>query len=342
MATKHAPSPTLVRNSSGRFYVLLAGAIGLVLVGWAAWERGLFAQRPASSSLTLADIPFQGERAYGYLKEICAIGPRVSGTAGMTKQQELLTAHFEKLGAKVSRQEFQARHPQTGNFVGMTNLIVEWHPERKERILLCGHYDTRPFPDEDPINPRGEFLGANDGGSSTALLMELGNEMPGLKCKYGIDFVFFDGEELVFDKARDPYFLGSEYFARAYVAEPPAHKYKAAVLLDMVGDKQLALFREVNSLRTVPQRALVADIWGVAERLKVKEFIPYTRYEVRDDHLALNEIARIPAIDIIDFEYPTSRGPNYWHTTQDIPENCSALSLAKVGWVVRTWLERVK
>lgn len=322
---------------------MVAGA-GMALIGLALWNNGTLAwsQRAAKSQLTLADIPIDGERAYGYLKQICAIGPRISGSPGMLQQQELLKKHFEVLGGRVTLQKFEARNPLDGGRVPMANLLVEWHPEKKERILLCCHYDTRPYPDQDRVNPRGPFVGANDGASGAALLMELAHALPGLKCRYGVDFVLFDGEELVYDGDRDPYFLGSEHFARDYVASRPGHKYKCGVLVDMIGDAQLQIFREVNSMRTIPTRQLVGDIWGVARDLGVKEFVAVTRYEVRDDHLALNQIARIPTIDIIDFEYPTARGPNYWHTTQDVPENCSALSLAKVGWVLKTWLERVR
>ena len=326
------------------FAGLVVFGVGLALFVLALWNNGTLAwsQRQAESKLALDDIPFNGERAYGYLKQICEIGPRVSGTEGMRRQQELLKTHFESLGGRVSLQEFPARNPLDGGRVPMANMIVEWYPEKTERILLCCHYDTRPFPDQDPVNPKGLFLGANDGASGAALLMELAHEMPSLRCRYGVDFVLFDGEELVYDGNRDPYFLGSEHFARDYLASRPPHKYKCGVLVDMIGDAQLQIFREVNSMRTIPQRQLVADIWGVARSLGVKEFVAVTRYEVRDDHLALNNIARIPTIDIIDFEYPRARGPNYWHTTKDVPENCSALSLAKVGWVLKTWLERVR
>jgi glutaminyl-peptide cyclotransferase len=324
------------------YYVaLVLMVVGLVAL--AAWNNGSEAvQRTAVSKSKLSDIPFDGERAYGYLKDLCAIGPRVSGTEGMRQQQEYLQAHFEKLGGNVTLQKFAARHPLDGARVELANMIVEWHPERKERILLCAHYDTRPFPDRDPVNPRGIFLGANDGASGTAVLAEMANYMPGLKSRYGVDFVLFDAEELVYDSNRDPYFLGSEHFAREYAASPPSHRYKWGVLLDMVGDTHLQIYREVNSMRTREQRELVAAIWNTARDVGVREFIHVTRYEIRDDHIPLNEIARIPTINIIDFEYPTARGPSYWHTTQDIPENCSPLSLAKVGWVVKTWLERVK
>jgi peptidase M28-like protein len=318
----------------------LAGLAALAL-----WNRGDAPawQRPsATKARKQSEIPFNGERAYGHLKELCAIGPRVSGSEGMRRQQALLKNHFEKLGGRVSLQDFTARHPQTGQPVKMANLIVQWHPERLERILLCAHYDTRPFPDQDPVDRRGIFLGANDGASGTALLCELGQAMPGLPSKYGVDFVLFDGEELVYDGNRDPYFLGSEYFAREYAANPPPHKYKWGVLLDMVGDAQLQIYRETNSLRTAEQRRVVGDIWSIARELGVREFSNGPGYEIRDDHLALNDIARIPTIDIIDFDYPSARGPSYWHTTQDVPEKCSPQSLAKVGWVLKTWLERLK
>jgi len=140
----------------------------------------------------------------------------------------------------------------------------------------------------------------------------------------------------------DPYFLGSEHFAHEYIANPPGHRYRAGVLLDMVGDAQLQLPWEVNSMRTREQKQIVNDIWGIARDLGVREFLTRSGPEVRDDHLALNDIAKIPTIDIIDFEYPTPRGVSYWHTTQDVPEKCSPLSLAKVGWVLKTWLERQK
>ncbi len=101
------------------------------------------------NALTLADIPFDGEQAYEYLQEICEIGTRVSASRGMLAQQKLLADYFEKLGAKVIYQRFRVRHPVDGSPVSMANLIVQWHPQRKERILLCTHYDTRPFPDRD-------------------------------------------------------------------------------------------------------------------------------------------------------------------------------------------------
>ncbi len=315
--------------------------VGLVLVVYFAWfhSNGEAGSQRGRGDLALEDIPFDGRQSYAYLKEICELGPRPSGSDAMAKQQKMLSDHFRKLGGKVTLQEFPERHPQDGSRVTLANLIVEWHPDRRERILLCAHYDTRPYPDRDPRNRRGTFLGANDGASGVALLMELGRHMPDLEGPYGVDFVLFDGEEFVFDRDRDPYFLGSEHFAREYVANPPDHKYRAGVLLDMVGDAELQIYQERYSLRKA--RSLTLDIWNTARDLGVKEFIARSRHELQDDHLALNDIAKIPTCDVIDFDYPRpGAAQSFWHTEADAPDKCSDLSLAKVGWVMLEWLKR--
>jgi hypothetical protein len=287
------------------------------------------------SQLRVEDIPFNGERAYKYLKQVSAIGRRPSGSPGMEAQQKLLAAHFRKLGGEVEFQRFRARHPGDGSAVPMANLIVHWNPKSKQRILLCAHYDTLPFPMLDRRNPRGTFVGANDGASGVAVLMELGNEMPNLSCKYGVDFVFFDGEEFIFSEWHR-YFLGSEHFARVYAKNPPPYRYRWGVLLDMVGDADLQIYQERYSMSWNDTRPLVEEIWATARRLGVKEFIPRKKYAIRDDHLALHDIGKIPACDVIDYDYPP------WHTQGDVPERCSALSLAKVGWVIREWLKTVE
>jgi hypothetical protein len=292
-------------------------------------------QQPAGKELTLADIPFNGERAYEYLKQICAIGPRITNTPGMKEQQELLTKPFEALGATVTRQEFKDRqggNPR-GKLTPMTNLIVSWHPERRERILLCAHYDTRPFPDRDPLNPRGTFVGANDGASGTALLMELAHQMKDLPGKVGVDFALFDGEEFVFADG-DAYFLGSEYFASDYANARQPYRYRAAVLMDLVGDADLQIYPDKQTLSWADSRPLVEAIWNTAKRLGVSEFSRNRGYDILDDHVKLHDIGKIPSCDLIDFDYP------YWHTEGDVPARCSALSLAKVGWVVQEWLKR--
>jgi Zn-dependent M28 family amino/carboxypeptidase len=212
----------------------------------------------------------------------------------------------------------------------MSNLIVTWNPKATDRVLICCHYDTRPFPDRDRRNPRGLFVGANDGASGVALLMELGNHMQDLHPSRGVDFVFFDGEELVYHD-QGKFFLGSTYFAEQYRDAPPPYRYAAGVLLDMVGDSNLDLFPEKNSVRLAP--GVTKSLWTIAKSLKIREFHQTPKHEVSDDHLSLNEIAHIPTCDVIDFDYP------YWHTTMDVPNRCSGESLVKVGRVLVRWLE---
>lgn len=305
----------------------------MVVVYMVLANRGPNGDAHASTSdLRLEDIPFNGQRAYEYLKQICDLGRRPSGSPGMAAQQKLLTEHFTRLGASVERQEFRIRHPLDGTPVPMANLIVRWHPQSRQRILLCTHYDTLPYPMLDRVDPQGVFVGANDGGSGVAILMELGHEMPTLKTAYGVDFLFIDGEEFIFDENGE-YFLGSEYFARQYVQNPPEHRYRWGVLLDMVGDADLQLYQERYSLSWRDTRPLVEEIWATARRLGVREFVPRPRHSIRDDHLMLHDVGKIPTCDIIDFDYPA------WHTRADTPAQCSPLSLAKVGWVVREWMK---
>jgi Zn-dependent M28 family amino/carboxypeptidase len=280
-------------------------------------------------------VEFSGERAMRHLEAICDLGPRPSGSPAMDRQRALLARHFRAAGATVTGQAFQIRDRRTGAPVHLENLIVTWHPDRAERVLLAAHYDTRPFPDRDPVDPEGVFLGANDGASGVAVLMELAAAMPGLPGPVGVDFVLFDAEEYVVHP-RDPYFLGSAYFARQYAADRRAgrlpHAYRAGVLLDMVADRDLQIWQEQHSVDWPDTKPVVDSIWDVARRLEVREFVPRPKHAVQDDHLPLRMIGGIPTCNIIDFDYP------HWHTTSDTPAQCAAESLSAVGRVVLAWL----
>lgn len=294
---------------------------------------------PYSEEIVLptARVEFDGPFAMDVLRQTCALGPRISGTREMSQQQEQLTQHFQWCRAQVALQKFQAMHPLHGRPVDLANLVVRWHPDRKKRILIACHYDTRPMADRDTKNPQGEFLGANDGASGVGLLAELGRHIAVMDGKYGVDFVFFDAEELVYVAGRDPLFLGSIHFANEYAARRWDVKYEYGILVDMIGDKELQLYFEQNSLEHAPR--ITKSIWAVAKELQVTEFIAKPKHQIRDDHIPLNTIARIPTCDIIDFDYPNEQVGNiYWHTQQDIPDNCSAESLGKVGRVLLEWL----
>lgn len=292
-----------------------------------------------TGSVSIANEPaqFSGTRAMEYLEAICELGPRPSGSEGMEKQRELLIRHFQKAGATVFRQAFRSRDGRNGDWVRMENLIVSWHPERNDRVLLGAHYDTRPYPDRDRRDPRGIFLGANDGASGVAVLMELADSVAELKGTVGVDFVLFDAEEYVFEERRDSYCLGSLFFARQYASSRKAgtisYAYRCGVILDMVGDRNLTIWQEQQSVDWHDTRPVVESIWATAKQLQIQEFVPRPKYLINDDHVPLRMTGGIPTCDIIDFDYP------HWHTTQDIPENCSAHSLGLVGRVILSWLQ---
>jgi glutaminyl-peptide cyclotransferase len=283
-------------------------------------------------------VPFDGKKAMKYLESICDLGPRVSGTKQMKKQQELIKKHFEDLGAKVTFQSFDAKQNSVKGTIPMTNIIVSFHPEKKRRVIICSHYDTRPIADQepDPRDWRKPFLSANDGGSGVALMMELGNHMKDLKTNVGVDFVIFDGEEYIFvaqGGQRDRYFIGSEHFAQEWRKKKDRVDYAAAILLDMIAGKDLYLPVEINSYRF--HKKLVEEVWSIAKEQNVKAFTWKEGHEVQDDHLALQKVG-IPAIDIIDFDYA------HWHKLSDTPAQCSAASFEGVAKVLSVWLQRTK
>jgi hypothetical protein len=295
--------------------------------------------RNAPPAAAVLAVKFDGARAMGYLRKLCDIGPRISGSEGMTKQRVVIKEHFEPLGGKVEFQRFTASQVSQFRPVELANVIITWHPERERRVILCCHYDTRPYADQEPNRSKWTepFVSANDGTAGVAWLMELGHHMKDLPTQVGVDFVVFDGEEYVFDedpfKPRDKYFLGSDYFAGEYKRVPPKHSYTAAVLLDMAAGRNPSFPFEKNSF--FKAQALAKEIWGTAAEQEVRSFKNVLGQEVRDDHLALNRVG-IPAVDIIDFDYP------HWHHLSDRPENCSGQTMEEVAKVLTVWLQRAR
>ena len=288
-----------------------------------------------------AEIKFDAERSLKYVKLLCDLGPRVSGTEAMKKQQLLLEKHFKDLGATVTRQEFKARQASRRAETEMTNLVISWHPDKARRVILCSHYDTRPIADQE--RERGNwnkpFVSANDGTSGAAMMMELAHHMKDLKTEVGVDFVLFDGEEYIFETqatgGNDRYFIGSEYFAEDYAKTKNTrkHQYAAAVLMDLCHAKDAKLRVEQYSYTAAPE--LVDQIWTLAGKLGAKSFRYERGYEVQDDHLALNRVG-IPAVDLIDFDYP------HWHKLTDTADKVSGDQMAEVAKVMAAWFTRIK
>ena len=339
------PTPTAPR---ARPWLRIAGGLGLLAVGGlgtalvaAPGLRTIMAE-PADTPASLKPAAIDGDRAFGYLKAICALGPHPAGSAANARVRQLVADHFTKHGGAVREQPFAGRDPVSGAELAMANLVGSWFPDRAERIVLCAHYDSRPFPDEDPDPAKRKipFIGANDPASGIAMLMEIAHHLNDSPTAWGVDLVLFDTEELVYGSGPNQtgeYFLGSKHFAQTYARARREKKGKdrieAAILFDLIGGKDLVVPRDPYSMEFAP--SLVNDVWRVAQALKVPQFRTEYGPQVTDDHLPLNNVG-IPAIDLIDFHYP------HWHKAADLPENCSAASLATVGRVVTAWMNKPK
>lgn len=210
----------------------------------------------------------------------------------------------------------------------MTNLIASFNSKESQRIFLAAHWDTRPMADRDPDpnNRNTPILGANDGASGVAVLLEIARNLSLSSPEIGVDIILFDGEDFGDEGDLDEYFLGSRIFAENSVNYKP----RFGILLDMIGDAQLAIPVEGYSQEYLPH--IVNKIWSTAESLGEYVFERRTGSYIEDDHKMLIEKG-IPCIDLIDFAYP-DESHRYWHTLEDTPDKCSPESLGSVGRVL--------
>ncbi len=273
---------------------------------------------------------FDGASAFAFLEQQCALGPRYPGSPGHAAIRRYIAGKLEEFGAGVTRQPFEAVL-STGDTLRLENITGSYRPEARARILLCAHYDTRPRADResDPANRAKPILGANDGASGVAVLLEIARLCAVSEPSVGVDLVFFDGEDYGEEGRTDDYLLGSRRHAKSLGARRP----NAVILLDMVGERDSRIPIEGFSAAASP--ALCARIFGIARSLRIPNFVQAKGPSIIDDHLPYIQ-AGVPAIDLIDFDY------RYWHTLADTPDKCSGESLAAVGAVLvrYVWEER--
>jgi Iap family predicted aminopeptidase len=258
---------------------------------------------------------FDGARAFEHLKNLVAIGPRPAGSPQIRQARAYITRQLSALDIHVREQLFTADTPL--GRIEMVNLIVRLPGRRPERILFTGHYDTKLFRDQ-------VFVGASDGASSAAFLIELARGLAARENEYSVDLVWFDGEEAVLDwvtGGRD-HTYGSRFYVQDAQKANTLSSIQAMVLVDMIGDRDLTIRRD--SLSTPWLTDLV---WAAARRVgHGRVFIDATT-EIDDDHIPFLK-AGVPSLDIIDLDYPA------WHTPQDDLDHVSATSLQIVGEVV--------
>ena len=269
---------------------------------------------------------FDEDHAFKYLLKQCEFGPRNPSSEGYYKCLNFIIDELDQTADDLMIQEFTYQEKRYKTRHNLQNIIARYNPDAEFQTIISCHWDTRPWADqEEERKDRNQpILGANDGASGVAILLELAKIMGETPPPIGVNLVFFDGEDMGIPGENETYCQGSRFFAKNL----PIPKPNEAINLDMVGDKQLHLPVEKYSLEFHPK--LVRYLWGRADDLGLDAFDITPQHAIYDDHVPLYDIAGIPSIDLIDFKYPNSYA-NFWHTMDDIHENCSAKSLGQVG-----------
>ena len=287
-----------------------------------AWIVTPHAQGPTSSKARQATPSFDSSRAYEHLRQVVSFGPRPAGSPAIERTRVYITEQLKAVNLAVTRQTFVAKTP-IGD-IPMANLIVTIPGKRPERIAIAGHYDTKLFKEF-------RFVGANDGGSSTAFLIELARVLKERQNAFTIELIFFDGEEATLrDWGGTDHTYGSQYYVDAGRKNGTLNRLKALVLVDMIAERSQRFLRESNSTPW-----LTDIIWSTARRLGHGSVFVDDSMPVEDDHIPFLK-AGVPATNIIDLDYPA------WHTAADTLDQTSARSLQVVGDVVLASLDAIE
>lgn len=291
--------------------------------------------------LNLTNIPeFNADSAYRYISAQVAFGPRVPNTDAHRECADYLSEKLKAFGAKVTRQQAEVT-AFDGTLLHITNIVGSYQPELPHRILLCSHWDSRPFADQDKEeNYRRPIDGANDGASGVGVLLEIARQLQTKSPEVGIDIIFFDAEDYgtphfyTGNDTEDSWCLGTQYWGR--IPHVPDYKARYGILLDMVGGNNATFYYERYSSRTAS--APMHKIWDVAKSIgKENYFRQELGGEITDDHVYVHRLRQIPCVDIIDYNPYSETGFNpTWHTLNDNLEHISKSTLQAVGQVVLT------
>lgn len=299
-------------------------------------------EEPAEpSSITQVVVPeFDADSAYAFIERQVSFGPRVPGSKAWEECAMYLQEKLKQYGAEVTVQEARVRI-WDGSLVPMKNIIGSWNIEARKRVLLCAHWDSRPYADwdPDPANHNKPVPGANDGASGVGVLLEIARHLVEHPPQIGIDIIFFDVEdwgEPKDDQSKaikdDNWALGSQYWAR----NPHRKNYFAhyGILLDMVGAYDATFYHERYSYEFAPH--ILKKVWDAAHKLGYdKYFINERANPITDDHYYINTIAGLPTINIIHQDKQSATGFfKYWHTLEDTLDKISKETLKAVGQTV--------
>lgn len=289
------------------------------------WVAGVASARPATNA---PEVQFDGDRAFALLRTQCGFGPRPPGSDSHARCLDWITSACRQLDLETTHQSFIAYVPIPGKTVRLHNVIALQQSKNPRRVMLSAHWDTRPVADweRDPVRRRQPILGANDGASGVAVLLELARVFHEKPPDVGVIFVFFDGEDSG-EQGDEGFCLGSRYLAEHL---SPAWQFEKGINLDMVADRDLSIPIEGHSWDKA--RTLALAFWEQAVQHYPRAFRMEPRQPIFDDHVPfLNR--KKPFIDVIDFDY------RYWHTLEDTEDKCSARSLEQVGRAVARFVQ---
>ena len=268
---------------------------------------------------------FNGAEALAFVKRLVAFGPRPSGSEAIRKTQAYVLGELKGLGCQVSQDDFTGSTP--AGPVPMKNIMARFPGKSGEIVVITGHYDTKSM-------PGAFFVGANDGGSSAAFLLEMAKALAHGARRDEIRLVWFDGEEAVQQWSEHDSLYGSRHLAERWAADGTLARIQALINVDMIGDRDLDILNDMNS--SGPLRQLV---WSAADRLGYGQHFLRYQSAVEDDHIPFLRRG-VNALDLIDLDY--GPGNSYWHTDKDTVDKVSAESLQIVGQVVLEALKELE
>lgn len=319
-------------------------AVTAFLAGTALLSCGSSPKNQTQAEETTAEtsevqVPaFNADSAFAYVKAQTDFGPRVPNTAAHRACGDYLAGQLEKFGAKVYNQQTDLM-AYDGTLLKARNIIGAYNPDSKKRVMLCAHWDCRPYADQDEAaNHKKPIDGANDGASGVGVLLEIARQLQQQAPTIGVDIIFFDAEDYgtpdFYEGQHKPdtWCLGSQYWGR--IPHVPDYKARFGILLDMVGGKNATFMYEGYSKRTANNA--MKKIWNIAEKLGYGNyFIKKDGGEVTDDHIYVNLFRQIPCVDIIHYDMQSDTGFNpTWHTLDDTIDNIDKGTLQAVGQTV--------
>jgi len=302
-------------------------------------------QQETPSGARSASAEFDAASAYGFVKKQVEFGPRVPGTPAHAACADWFVQTLKQWTPDVVVQEFKAR-AFDGRPLDGKNIIASFDKDKKDRVLLCAHWDSRPFADHDP-DPANHFkpvMGANDGASGVGVLLEVARTLSIKRPAVGVDILLLDLEDFGEHanwrgSTQDSWALGSQHWSRN--PHRPGYAARFGILLDMVGGSGAVFQREGSSVYYAP--AVVRKVWDAARRLGLGEYFVETESDpLIDDHVYINQIAHIPTADIIDYDARRGGFPLSWHTVGDTLDKIDRKTLAAVGRTVLEVLHQEK